>query len=182
MTGMSFVRQQDVVRRKAEANWDDKPAGHPRSNSEINPFFRHTCTERSATVPLPPDSILLAFYARQDSFAMSRLLSQAWHGYLALVGKVNWGVSTALGKQGRLVSRRPVAVLITITVLVAACCAGWARIHTQSKSDKLWCASPSDRPTEVQLPHKTQSCNSSLTRRSEGAAECLRAMRSRKHA
>lgn len=71
---------------------------------------------------------------------MHRLLSLAWHGYLSVVGKVNWGVSAALGKQGRLVARRPVAVLVMVTFLVAACCAGWARIHTESSSDKLWCA------------------------------------------
>lgn len=32
------------------------------------------------------------------------------------------------------------AVLIVMTVLVGASCAGWARIHEESNSDKLWCA------------------------------------------
>jgi hypothetical protein len=90
---------------------------------------------------------------------MKQLLSRAWHGYLAVMGRVNWGLSTALGKQGRLVARRPVAVLIAVAILVGGCCAGWARIHTQSDSDKLWCGSAVTHcPHEVQIAHTSRSC------------------------
>ncbi len=58
---------------------------------------------------------------------MAALLSKAWQGYVGLTSNANRALGAALGRQGRFVVRRPTAVLIIVTLLVAACSAGWAR-------------------------------------------------------
>ena len=51
-------------------------------------------------------------------------------------------------------ARRPRTTIVVIALLVAGCAAGWARVHGQSKSDKLWC----DTDSALPLPRLTPVC------------------------
>ncbi len=67
------------------------------------------------------------------------MLQRMWDGYTGTIGLVSSTLSTGLGREGAFVARRPRTTVVVIALLVAGCAAGWARVHGQSKSDKLWC-------------------------------------------
>lgn len=71
-------------------------------------------------------------------------MSKVWAAYTGALGTVTSVLSTGLGRQGRAVARRPVTAIGIMLVIIFASCAGWARIHGQSKSEKLWVPQHSD--------------------------------------
>ena len=68
------------------------------------------------------------------------MLSKVWAAYTGGLGKVTSALSAVLGREGKAIARRPVTVIAVMLVITFASCAGWARVHGQSKSDALWYA------------------------------------------
>ena len=71
---------------------------------------------------------------------MVRLMSRAWTQYLDFMGALVTSLSGLSGVLGACTARRPKLVMAIAASVSILACLGWLNIHSENRSDHLWCA------------------------------------------